>query len=205
MFFLDVSLRWGRWNFIIYSTISDLLAFPFIKKQSGHAMQKIISFSSQNRRKRKRPLELGSERSCESGEEQKSIPGSGNSRSKDLKVDVRFTGLSGSFCYRNQWRPGVKVHQNCELKQPSSKGVMYPLGSGGPEHVGALLGENGGYSWARGLSSSSTWPLSHHKLIVNSIIQICLIRWSPKRITSTPLKSPNLNEELPVCLSTPFR
>ena len=61
-------------------------------------MQKRISFSSQNRRKRKRPLELGSEGSCESGQEQKSIPSSGNSRSKDLKVekllgcleDVRF-------------------------------------------------------------------------------------------------------------------
>ena len=55
-------------------------------------MQKIISFSSQNRRKRKRPLELGSEGSCESGE-QKSIPGSGNRRSTDLKADARFTGL----------------------------------------------------------------------------------------------------------------
>lgn len=170
MFFLDVSLGWGRWNFIIYSTISDLRAFLFTKKQSGHAMQKIISFSSQNRRKRKRPLELGSEGSCESGEEQKSIPGSGNRRSTDLKADARFTGLWGSFCYRNQWGPGVKVNSISELKQLSSKGVMCPLGSGGREHMGrcwertgATVGQEVSAAVQLGLCLTINWlptPLS---------------------------------------------
>lgn len=45
-----------------------------------------------------------------------------------------------------------------------------------------------------------TWPLFHHKLSLKSIIQT----WLLKRPFPMPVKSPNLKEDVPVCLSTPF-
>lgn len=150
---------WDEGGGISFFTLQLLICLHFrvLRNNQSFLCKRAFLFLAKREGKTEEATGVGSAGICESGQKRKSIPSSGNSRSKDMKVEklLGYLGdVSSALLQEAEGDLGcgvVKMSRNGELKQPSSKVSYAPQGQRAmgtwDGHCRLGAGETAGRGW----------------------------------------------------------